>query len=106
MQGERQRIRARLAIFLGSAIGGFYWALLSTLLINNRRGGVNTTVFSYANLLLVIVVSALTNLAGLVLVLKASTTEGRTLGVALIVCALSGWIVFASTVLQLFLWRL
>ncbi|AQT80694.1 hypothetical protein B1R94_17660 [Mycolicibacterium litorale] len=98
-------IRSRVAIFAGAALGGVYWALLSLLVVTRNGARANTGWIVPSDLLIVIGVNALTLLAGSGLLLL-SRPAARTAGLALILCALSGWVVFGTVAIQSWLWRL
>lgn len=104
MPGQQYGIRSRLAVFSGAALGGVYWGLLAMLAQAHKRGKPDAGWIVPGDLLIVIAVSALTFLAGWGLVLLGRSAA-RTAGVALIICALSGWILFATVAFQYALWR-
>ncbi|WP_319432311.1 hypothetical protein [Mycobacterium sp. RTGN5] len=104
MSGQQSGIRARLAVFSGAALGGVYWGLLSMLAVAHQRGQVDAGWITPGDLLIVIATSVLTLLAGVAL-LRVSRTAARTAGVALIICALSGWVLFGTVAFQSSLWR-
>jgi hypothetical protein len=104
MPGEQYGIRAKLAVFGGAVLGGVYWGLLSLLAIAHEQGDVNAGWITPGDLLIFIASSALVFLAGWALLLL-SRPAARTTGVALIICALSGWLVFGTVAFQAAVWR-
>jgi hypothetical protein len=104
MPGPQSGIRSRLAVFSGAALGGVYWGLLSMVVIAHERGKIDEGWISPGDLLIFIAASVLTLLVGAALLLL-SRSAARTAGVALIICALSGWIVFGIVAIQSWLWR-
>ncbi len=105
MPEEGSGIRSRRAVFYGAALGGNYWGLLSLLALTHERGKVDAGWITTGDLVIFIATSALTLLAGSGLLL-VRRPAARTAGIALIICALSGWILFGTVALQSWLWGL
>ena len=105
MHGDEYGIRSRLAVFWGAAFGGFFAGMLFVVAMAYRSETSTHPLVPPVGLFIVIVISGLLILGGSWL-LFVSGTAGRTFGVALIVCALSPWIVFGTVALQSWLWRL
>ncbi|WP_445169753.1 hypothetical protein ACTXG7_10790 [Mycolicibacterium sp. Dal123E01] len=95
-------IRSRQAVFSGAALGGLYWGAISLIVVTHRHSG---DPFFSSHFLRLAATSAAILLAGVGL-LFASHTKARTAGVALIVCALSGWIAAVTAAVQFGLWRM
>lgn len=100
--GEQAGIRSRLAVFAGAALGGVYWGALSLIVLTHRQSG---EPFLSSQVLRLAATSVAVLCAGIGLI-AVSRPKMRTAGVGLIICALSGWIVFGTVALQSWLWRL
>jgi hypothetical protein len=97
-------ISTRRAVFLGAALGGFLWAMVFVGVVAYRSGQVQESFLTSPVVAVVIVISGVIVFLGSWLVF-VSRTAGRTFGLALIVCALSGWVVFGTVAIQSWLWR-
>ncbi|MBB3604621.1 CHASE2 domain-containing sensor protein [Mycolicibacterium sp. BK556] len=105
MTEQRSGIQYRLAVFFGAVLGGVYWGLLSTLVTAHEHGPTHRGWMTPADLLTFVATSALTLFVGCALLLLLRSLV-RTVGLALVLCALSGWIVVGTVALQSWLWRL
>lgn len=97
MSVERIGIRSRTAVFAGSALGGGYWGLLLLPVLAHQTSSVT---IAPGDLLIVIATSLWLVLGGWGLLLNRRSTA-RTAGCALIICALSGWIVLVPIAIQM-----
>lgn len=97
-------IRSRVAVFSGAALGGVHWAVLSLIVVSHQAEGQTAPAITPGELWPAIASSIAIGLIGGALLLVSRTTA-RTAAVALIICALSGWVVFGAVLTQSWMWR-
>ena len=102
MSAPQPVIHSRVAVFAGAALGGVYWGLLG-IRVMMSIGRADDRWIDPVELIVFIAASLVIFAIGWVF-LRAWSAAARTSGVALILCALSGWLAFGAVGLQSALW--